>query len=77
MHATGEYSISDLFSVSRPTGYCTLNRRGPLTVRSCPLPDSTPQSLRLECHLHCLHNRPRLKHDANINHLTEPDNLFP
>ena len=30
MHATGEYSISDLaelFSVSRPTVYRTLNRR--------------------------------------------------
>ena len=30
MHATGEYSISDLaefFSVSRPTVYYTLNRR--------------------------------------------------
>ena len=30
MHATGEYSISDLaglFSVSRPTVYSTLNRR--------------------------------------------------
>ena len=30
MHATGEYSISDLaelFSVSRPTAYRTLNRR--------------------------------------------------
>ena len=44
MHATGEYSISDLselFSVSRPTVYCTLNRRSPLSVRSCPLPEST------------------------------------
>ena len=30
MHATGDYSISDLaelFSVSRPTVYCTLDRR--------------------------------------------------
>ena len=30
MHATGEYSISDLaelFSISRPTVYRTLNRR--------------------------------------------------
>ena len=44
MHATGEYSISDLaelFSVSRPTVYRTLNRRHSLSVRSCPLPEST------------------------------------
>ena len=37
MHASGEYSISnlsELFSVSRPTGYCTLNRRSLLSVRS-------------------------------------------
>ena len=35
MHATGEYSISDLaelFSVSRPTVYRTLNRRHPLPL---------------------------------------------
>ena len=45
MHASGEYYISnpsELFPVSRPTGYCTFNRRGPLSVRSCPLPESTP-----------------------------------
>ena len=44
MHATGEYSISDLaelFSVSRPTVYRTLNRRHSPSVRSCPLPEST------------------------------------
>ena len=44
MHATGEYSISDLaelFSVSRPTVYRTLNRRFSLSVRFCPLPEST------------------------------------
>ena len=44
MHATGKYSISvlaELFSVSRPTVYRTLNRRLSLSVRSCPLPEST------------------------------------
>ena len=44
MHATGEYSISDLaelFSVSRPTVYRTRNRRLSLSVRSCSLPEST------------------------------------
>ena len=41
MHATGEYSISDLaelFSVSRPTVYRTLNRRHSPSVRSCCAP---------------------------------------
>ena len=40
MHATGEYSISDLaelFSVSRPTVYRTLNRR-PFTLAYDPAP---------------------------------------
>ena len=44
MHDTGEYSISDLadlFSVSRPTVYRTLNRRLSPGVRFCPLPEST------------------------------------
>ena len=44
MPATGEYSTSDLaelFPVSRPTAYRTLNGRIPLSVRSCPLPEST------------------------------------
>ncbi len=44
MRATGEYSNSDLaelFPVSRPTVYRTLNGHIPLSVRSCPLPEST------------------------------------
>ena len=44
----GEYSISDLadlFPVSKPTVYRTLNRHVPLSVRSCPLPESTRFSL--------------------------------
>ena len=48
MHATGEYSISDLaelFSVSRPTVYRTLNRRHSLSVQSCLLPESIPSYL--------------------------------
>ena len=45
MHATGEHSISDLaelFSASRPTVYRTSGGAMPLSVRSCPLPESTP-----------------------------------
>ncbi len=44
MHATGDYSVSDLaelFSVSRPTIYRTLNRRRPLSTHICSLPEST------------------------------------
>ena len=47
MQATGEYSFSDfaeLFSVSRPTVHLTLNGRIPLSIRSCPLTESTPCS---------------------------------
>ena len=48
MHATGEYSISDLaelFSVSRPTVYRTLNRR--LSPRPKPVPVETTQFARV------------------------------
>ena len=44
MHAKGEYSISDLaefFSVSRPIVYPHSTGTLPLSVRSCPLPEST------------------------------------
>ena len=44
MHATGEYSISDLadlFSVSRPTAYRTLNRSHFSWRTILPLPEST------------------------------------
>ena len=43
IHATGEYSISDLaelFSVSRPIVYPHSTGALPLSVRSCPLPES-------------------------------------